>query len=207
MQLRNGLSGGQLQVLAARHGNPGYDRLPGLVGELSRCQGYFTRGHFLDICVWANPRSRQHFLLNSEASIIRQTEIALALSTPEKERIGALRKLDGVNWTTASAILHFAHREPYPLLGAHGLWSLGVNAGCHCMSFDLWREYVETCRMLSHDFFVSMRDLDRALRQYFKESQPSNYDVRPSATIPTPSIRIPRRLWLSIETAEAHAMR
>jgi hypothetical protein len=37
--------------------------------------------------------------------------------------------------------------------------------------FDLWWPYVEYCRSLLLDSGISMRTLDRALRQYSKENQ------------------------------------
>ncbi len=36
-----------------------------------------------------------------------------------------LRFLDGVEWPTASTILHFCGARPYPILDYRALWSLG----------------------------------------------------------------------------------
>jgi hypothetical protein len=67
-------------------------------------------------------------------------------------------------------ILHFFHRDRYPILDFRALWSL------HCevpkqYDFRFWQEFTEFCRGLAEQTGASMRTLDRALWQYSKEKQ------------------------------------
>ena len=71
----------------------------------------------------------------------------------------------------ASTILHFTHREPYPILDFRALWSLGIEQQPAYYVFSMWWEYVATCRRLADQAGVSARELDRALWQYSKENQ------------------------------------
>ena len=88
----------------------------------------------------------------------------------ERLRIGALRCLSGVEWPTASVLLHLAHKEHYPILDFRALWSLGFDKP-PAYTFDFWKKYVQTCRRLAKQQGVDMRTLDRALWQYSKENQ------------------------------------
>ena len=78
--------------------------------------------------------------------------------------------LDGVNWPTASVLLHFGARDPYPILDFRALWSLQVSVPKQ-YGFEFWWAYSECCRVLAKKHKVSMRTLDRALWQYSKEKQ------------------------------------
>jgi hypothetical protein len=80
-------------------------------------------------------------------------------------------KLKGVSWATGSVLLHFAHVEPYPILDIRALWSFGYDNSPH-YTFQLWWDYVETCRRMAKQFQVTMRVLDRALWQYSREQNP-----------------------------------
>jgi hypothetical protein len=88
----------------------------------------------------------------------------------EQLRIEVLTLLRGVSWPTASAILHFACEDPYPILDYRALWTLGVDAPSQ-YDFELWWSYTECCRALARKYGVTMRALDRALWQYSKENQ------------------------------------
>lgn len=140
------------------------------VASKNRQQGHLTRQEFLTLCKWKTPRSQPKCALNSEALIRDTTSIALS-SVHEELRIGALLVLDGVSWPTASVILHFWHKDPYPILDFRALWSLGLDKQPAYYSFDLWWKYTEYCRNLAEKAGVSMRTLDRALWQYSSENQ------------------------------------
>jgi hypothetical protein len=85
-------------------------------------------------------------------------------------RIEVLTLLAGVSWPTASVILHFFHREQYPILDVRALWSLQCDPpGEYDIPF--WESYTSSCRSLAQKAGVSMRTLDRALWQYSKENQ------------------------------------
>jgi hypothetical protein len=56
------------------------------------------------------------------------------------------RALHGVNWPMASVMLHFAGREPYPVLDFRALWSLNVPKPSF-YTFDLWWAYTHAQAM------------------------------------------------------------
>ena len=147
------------------------DRIPEEVGRRAKTRGWFTKGEFMRICKWKTPRTQDHCKVNREPFIKWATR--LALSSPHEEgRIRALMMLQGVKWPTASVILHFAHRSPYPILDYRALWSLGFpEPPKH--DFAFWWDYTTCCRRLASRYKVSMRTLDRALWQYSKIHQRS----------------------------------
>jgi hypothetical protein len=68
----------------------------------------------------------------------------------------------------ASAVLHFFHPDPYPVLDVRAVWSLGLEAGPG-YTFEFWWAYVRACRELSRRLHLPMRSIDRALWQFSKE--------------------------------------
>ena len=97
------------------------------------------------------------------------TTIALQ-AVSERARIETLTLLDGVAWPTASVILHFFHRDRYPILDFRAVWSVGLEPPAQ-YGFEFWWQYVVCCRALAKKCRVDMRTLDRALWQYSKERQ------------------------------------
>ena len=88
-------------------------------------QGYLTLEQLKEICEWKTPRSRKKVKDNSEEYV--RTISSFSLSTnDERSRIESLTLLDGVRWPTASVILHFCHRDPYPILDFRALDSFGI---------------------------------------------------------------------------------
>lgn len=88
----------------------------------------------------------------------------------ERVRIAALNGLSGVALPTASVMLHFAHGDPYPILDARALQSLGVPTPPSSYTHDFWMAYVNCCRALADAHGMTMRALDRALWQHSKEA-------------------------------------
>ena len=56
----------------------------------------------------------------------------------EELRIGSLMVLGGVNWPTASVLLHFGHKDPYPILDFRALESFGIPKQSF-YNFEFWR--------------------------------------------------------------------
>ena len=155
----------------AQHYPADYDHeIESTVAPQVRKHGYFTKPEFESICHWKTPRSRPKVASNSAEYIEAVTRTALSTES-EQLRIEVLTLLNGVSWPTASVILHFCHREAYPILDVRALWSLGVDASKVTYNFELWREYTRVCRGLAKSTGLSMRELDRALWQYSKEEQ------------------------------------
>jgi len=146
------------------------------IAPAARRQGYLTREQFLAIAEWKTVRSRPRCEKNDARFVKEVTRAALA-SKDERFKIQALRLLEGVEWPTASVILHFCDRGRYPILDVRALWSAGLDA-TPSYSFPFWMEYTEFMRGLAADAGVSMRTLDKALWQYSKVNQGT--DRRPS---------------------------
>lgn len=139
------------------------------VAARARRLGHLGKSDLLRLARWKTPRSRNRVERNTEGFVRAVTRTALA--TPdERLRIEALTLLDGVDWPTASVILHFCHREPYPVLDYRALWSLGV-AKPPKYGFGFWWDYTRACRRLAARASCSMRQLDRALWQFSREKQ------------------------------------
>jgi hypothetical protein len=134
-----------------------------------RKRGYLRRSEFLSLCAWKTPRTARRCASNSSALIIDATRLALRTGD-ERAKIGILRLLAGVDWPTASVLLHFSDRRPYPILDTRALWSLGVVVNGR-YDFDFWRRYTLFLRGLARSTGYSMRTVDRALWQYSKERQ------------------------------------
>ncbi len=135
-----------------------------------RERGCFTKPELQAVCRWKTPRSQPRVQANPEGFVQEVTRVAL--STPdERLRIEVLTLLEGVAWPTASVLLHFGHRDPYPILDYRALWSLGVEQEIE-YDFPFWWAYTQFCRELARQAGVPMRILDRALWQYSADNQP-----------------------------------
>lgn len=159
----------EIQDWAERY-NKRFDELvEGQIAPQVRERQYYTREEFLCLCQWKAPRPRRKVEDNSEEFVREVTKTALSASN-ERLRIMVLTLLSGVNWPTASVLLHFGHREPYPIIDHRSLWALNTPVPKK-YKFGFWWAYVEFCRNLSSEAGVSMRTLNRALWQYSKENQ------------------------------------
>jgi hypothetical protein len=142
-------------------------------------QQHVTRDQLFVLCRWKNenfPWVAAHANDNSTLFVREITRFALAAGD-ERARIEPLRLLDGVEWPTASTVLHWFHAEPYPILDFRALWSLTIEQPPN-YSFDFWTDYLhywrdtlaEARQILGYGA-VTPRILDRALWQYSYENQ------------------------------------
>lgn len=148
-----------------------YDKdLETIIAPPVKTRGYLLQEEFIRLCRWKTPRSQKRAASNPADYIEAVTRTAL--STPnERLRIEVLLLLSGVRWPTASVILHFCHRDRYPILDYRALWSLSVEANDVTYNFDFWWAYTSFCRKLAQEAGMSMRELDRSLWQYSKANQ------------------------------------
>jgi hypothetical protein len=138
--------------------------------KLEICKrGYLTKDDLRMVARWKSPRSSRHIEGNSEDFVQEITWFAL-YTTNKRARIETLTLLDGVLWPTASVILQFFHRDPYPIIDFRALWSVSLDVPTR-YTFEFWQMYVDFCRDLATRAVVNMRTLDRALWQYSKENQ------------------------------------
>ena len=155
---------------ATRYGNDYDDRIPTRLGQEAREARLLTREQFLAISRWKSPRPQPFCERNSEAYVREVTTAAFAATDP-RFKIEVLRLLDGVDWPTASAILHFCDAAQRPIMDYRAFWSLGQPTPAGRYSFVLWNAYVHATRSLARAHAVSMRTLDRALWAYSKAEQ------------------------------------
>ena len=159
----------RLQEFAGRYEYPTEDRIVNKIAPRVRAAGCYNKSQFLEVCAWKTPRSKRHCRKNSEDFVVEVTRLALS-NQHERIRIEVLTLLSGVDWPTASVLLHFGYDDLYPILDFRALWSVGVSAP-PVYSSELWWRYVLFCRNAALKYGVSMRNLDRALWQYSKEHQ------------------------------------
>lgn len=135
-------------------------------------RGYLTKTDLERVAKWKSPRSAGHISKNSDEYVKAVTAMALQTDN-EQLRIEALTLLDGVGLPTASVILHFYHKDRYPVLDFRALWSLSLEDS-EKYSFEFWWNYTVICRSLATENHTDMRTLDKALWQYSKENQESD---------------------------------
>jgi hypothetical protein len=161
----------QVHSLAKRYGTNAEENLiESELVPLAKAQKYLSRDQFLAICRWKSRRPTKRFEQNDEAFICEVTTTALTTEN-ERLRIEVLTLLCGVEWPTASVILHWCASDRYPILDFRALWSLGTDVPKK-YDFAFWWEYTQFCRQLADEAGVPMRTLDRALWQFSKENQP-----------------------------------
>jgi hypothetical protein len=134
-----------------------------------RARGYLTYDELVALGRWKSPRITPRIAANEPGYVETVTAVALT-TTHERLRIEVLLLLSGVSWPMASVILHWGHRDPYPILDYRALWSLGHDTPPH-YDFALWRTYTTHCREVAKSAGVMLRTLDKALWQYSKENQ------------------------------------
>jgi hypothetical protein len=138
------------------------------IGRAARDRGFYTRDEFVTVCRWKTPRSAPLVAANSADVVEALTRLALNDTSAERERIDALRSLRGVEWATASVLLHLAYPERYPILDKRALHALGVRPPS-AYSFRFWEAYVTACLQLAQRADVGGRTFDQALWQWSKE--------------------------------------
>ncbi|MFH1162159.1 MAG: hypothetical protein V1696_02695 [Candidatus Jorgensenbacteria bacterium] len=107
---------------------------------------------------------------NKDEHIRQITEIAFS-SKIQEERIKLLLSFVGVGYPVASAILHFAFTDKYPILDFRVIWSLRWEQPKY-YTFDFWQKYCDRIQSISKETGESIRTVDKALWEYSKEHQP-----------------------------------
>ena len=157
---------------AARYDFGNGDAAPLALAPTIQRRGHLTKADFLALSKWKTPRTQKRCAANS-ADFIKVVTATSLSSSDERLRIEVLTLLSGVQWPTASVILHFCAPDPYPILDYRALWSLSCDVPKQGYDFDHWWAYCEFTRRLAKQLDVSMRVLDRALWQYSKTNQPA----------------------------------
>jgi hypothetical protein len=134
----------------------------------ARERGHYTLDELIRVCRWKTPRSGPLVALNSAESVEAATRVALSETSGERERVEALRSLRGVDWPTASVLLHLAYPVRYPILDKRALHALGVRAPA-TYSLRFWEAYVAEYWKLLEQAGVDGRTFDRGVWQWSKE--------------------------------------
>jgi hypothetical protein len=137
-------------------------------GAAAAARGYYSRDEFLEVCDWKSARSRPLVQSNDALTVEAATRAAFETSD-ETARMGALSGLRGVGVPIASALLHFAFPDGYPVLDVRALESLG-RKGRSVYPVSFWLAYLHACRGFAAEHGVSLRTLDKALWQHSKEN-------------------------------------
>jgi hypothetical protein len=129
--------------IAARYEYFGSDTVLVKLRPKVLARGWLQLRELERLAKWKSPRSAGHIKTNSDSYIKEITRFAFSVST-ERATIEALTLLDGVQWPTASVILHFFHRDRYPILDYRALWSVSLEVPqYYCFEF-----LVAICRAL-----------------------------------------------------------
>lgn len=137
------------------------------IAPVARKRGHLLWSEFVAIARW----KPSHAVLGQiDPDIVEAITRAALQSKNESVKINTLRALRGVSWPTASVILHFCDRRPYPILDFRALWSLGYGTPPP-YTLHFWLSYRDFVCDLADRTGHSMRMVDRALWQYSKERQ------------------------------------
>jgi hypothetical protein len=138
------------------------------MGNAARGRGNYTRDEFISVCKWKSERSRSYAARNTAQAVEVATRVALSEASTERGRVNALRSLHGVEWATASVLLHLAYPDRYPILDQRVLQAFGVPQPSS-YSFHFWEAFVGAWRPLREQSSVDGRTFDQALWQWSKE--------------------------------------
>ena len=164
------ISESQISRWAERYSYTASDgRLRELVRPAVVARGFLKRQEFLEISEWKTQRTKPRCAQNDAFTIRTVTRAAFSM-TDEPLKMDLLRTLAGVEWPTASTLLHFCDRRSYPILDYRALWSLGYSKPPY-YTMQFWVQYLAFTRDLARRLKVDIRTLDRALWQYSKERQ------------------------------------
>ena len=137
-----------------------------------RGQKFLDKGRFLKLAAWKSPRAKRHHERNDSDFVREVTELAFQ-QDDERLSLHILMALDGVGMPVASALLHFAFPDRYPILDFHvvqALTEVGLWQRAKAPDFTLaeWLKFTQLMRERAGRLGVPMRDLDKALWAFDK---------------------------------------
>lgn len=159
----------QVQHFANRYDLTHDDPVSKMVADV-QLRGFLTKSELAIVGDWKTARIRPKLATNSEELVHEATRLALAASSASVA-IHVPQVLFGVGMPVASTLLHWFHRDPFPIIDFRALWSLQIEPPSSC-TLAFWEEYVACARNLAKSWRVDMRTLDRALWQFSADNQP-----------------------------------
>jgi endonuclease III-like uncharacterized protein len=137
---------------------------------LLRRQGFLKKKELVEIGKWKSKRPIKHYRSeeNDDLTIKEITKFSFNTKS-EKARIKSLLALKGVSWPVASAILHFAFPNKYPIMDFRVIRSLGLEQPS-TYNFSFWRKYCKEILVISQKCGMRIRTVEKALWKYDKET-------------------------------------
>ncbi len=132
-------------------------------------QRSLNRDQLHEVALWKSRRRAALVKENEESFVQEITRFAFS-AKHEQSRIGTLVLLSGIQYPTASVLLHFCVSDTYPILDFRAIWSLGLPKPA-AYSPSYWIEYTNICRKIAAEHGLTVRQLDMALWQYSREHQ------------------------------------
>jgi hypothetical protein len=131
--------------------------------------GDFGRQNLVAIFRWkTRGRGVSRLERNTEEEIADALKLAIDAKT-ERSAISVLTGLSGVDVPVASAILTAIKPDRYTVIDFRALEALGSTSNDRSVTFYLG--YLDCCRRLAAQHYVTLRDLDRAMWQWSSERQ------------------------------------
>ncbi len=132
-------------------------------------QRFLTKRQLVRIGDWKSRRPKKHYRNNDQGAVEELTAFSFSAKT-ELARVGSLLALNGVSFPVASAMLHFAFPDRYPILDFRVLWSLGWKQP-KSYTFKFWNRYCSRIRRIAQRFNLPIRTAEKALWQYSRDHQ------------------------------------
>ena len=127
---------------------------------------------------WKTKGRAVHHVLQNSNDYVERITAASFTNTNEYQRVDSLFHLHGVQLATASAILHWFHKDPYPIWDFRARESVRLDTTQYRNWFERWEAYTLFCRDVAQRNNVTMRSLDRALWIYSKWYIQREGDIR-----------------------------
>lgn len=138
--------------------------------RLLKKRRYLRQKELVKIGRWKSKRPTRHYgsRENDDLTVGEITKFSFS-TTSERARIESLLILRGVNWPVASAILHFAFPNKYPIMDFRVIRSLGLEQPS-TYNFSFWRKYCKEILVISQKCGMRIRTVEKALWKYDKET-------------------------------------
>ena len=131
-------------------------------------RGYLTKCDLIKLSDWKTKGRAVHYVLRNCSDDVERITDSSFTNPDEYQRVDDLCGLHGVRLPTASAILHWFHKDPYPIWDFRARESVQLDITEYGNWFEAWEDYTLFCREVAQTNNVTMRTLDKALWVYSK---------------------------------------
>ncbi|MDE0014264.1 MAG: hypothetical protein OXU36_24185 [Candidatus Poribacteria bacterium] len=137
-------------------------------------RGCLTKYDLVELSDWMLGFHRPHEVESNQRNIERNSDSAIetitrsVLTDDSLHCLYDLEPLSGVSEVLGSAILHWFHKDPYPICSRPALSAVQIDEQSP-LSFHRWRTYVKFCRDIAQRNNVEMRILDRSFMSFSQE--------------------------------------